>query len=86
MIFTNGDCSITYQRKETISKEEREKIENEFYRSKPLEYATDIISTDNTFTFLYEPISIMEAHNTIEPSGIVISEVREFLAEKGFEQ
>lgn len=86
MIFTNGDCSITYQQSETISNEQQESVKKSFYESKNHKYLQDILMTENTVTFLYEPISVMEAHNTIEPSSIVINEVRGFLEEKGFAQ
>ncbi|MFD2830284.1 hypothetical protein [Corticicoccus populi] len=86
MIFANGDCSITYQQSETISNEQQESVKKSFYESKNHKYLQDILMTENTVTFLYEPISVMEAHNTIEPSGIVINEVRGFLEEEGFAQ
>lgn len=84
MIFTNGDCSITYQQNETIPQEKQETVKAAFNQLDDKQYFTDIITTENTITFLYEPISIMETHNTIEPSNIVISEAAEFLSEKGF--
>lgn len=84
MIFANGDCAITYQQNEVISEDAQEKVKQAFFQSKDYAYLTNIMSTENTFTFSYEPITLMETHNTIEPCGIVINEVTEFLKGEGF--
>lgn len=84
MIFANGDCAITYQQEETIPQSERTRIEEAFYQDVPQRFITDMMTTENSLTFLYEPVSIMEANNTLEPCGIAVEKVTDFLTEKEF--
>ncbi len=79
MIFANGDCYITYQQEKLISDSERTRIEDGFEKETHA-YLKELQVTEHTLTFLYSPVKVMEAHNTIEPCHLVIDEVRAFLA------
>ncbi|HIW12685.1 MAG TPA: hypothetical protein H9891_05935 [Candidatus Salinicoccus stercoripullorum] len=79
MIFANGDCYITYQQEGLISDSERARIEEGFLKGTH-EYLKGLQTTEHTLTFLYSPVKVMEAHNTIEPGDLVIEEVRTFLS------
>ncbi|CAM4257604.1 hypothetical protein [Lacicoccus alkaliphilus] len=83
MFFANGDRAVTYQQSEVIDAAVLERLKNAFNKTAHV-YLTDMITTEHTLTFIYEPVKIMEAHNTIEPYGIVVEEARNFLVEKGF--
>ncbi|KKK34509.1 hypothetical protein WN59_07205 [Salinicoccus sediminis] len=78
MIFANGDCYITYQQEGSISDSERARIADGFLKGTH-EYLKELQTTKHTLTFLYSPVKVMEAHNTIEPCDLVIEEVRAFL-------
>lgn len=78
MIFANGDCHVTYQQQEPLSPARREDLEKSFQDGSHT-YLMDMITTGNTLTFHYSPIKVMEERNTIEPSDVVMEEVREFL-------
>jgi len=83
MFFANGDHAVTYQQNEVIDPAVRKGLKNAFDTAAH-EYLTEIITTENTLTFMYEPIKVMENHDTIEPCGLVIEEAQGFLVEKGF--
>lgn len=82
MLFANGDCFITYSTDVSIEEAKQENIKEKFegYKS---EFITDINISKNDVTFTYLPIEIMLSHDTIEPSEIVMDEVRTFLTEVG---
>lgn len=79
MIFANGDCYITYQQEGLIDEDVRKNIENEFLE-KEHQYLNELITTEQTLTFRYSPIKVMESHNTIEPCDLVMDEVQRFLS------
>lgn len=83
MFFANGDRAVTYQQNEVIDAAVLERLQNAFSSTSHV-YLTEMITTAHTLTFMYEPVKIMEAHNTIEPCRIVVEEARNFLVEKGF--
>lgn len=83
MFFANGDRAVTYQQNEMIDAAVLARLKNAF-NTTTHQYLTELITTEQTLTFMYEPIKIMEDQNTIEPCTIVIDEARNFLVEKGF--
>ncbi|WP_462419911.1 hypothetical protein [Salinicoccus sp. Marseille-QA3877] len=83
MFFANGDHAVTYQQNEVIDPAVLERLEKAF-DAESHEYLTEILITGNTLTFMYEPIKVMESHDTIEPCGLVVEEAQRFLVEKGF--
>lgn len=83
MFFANGDYAVTYQQNEVIDPVVLKRLINAFDTTKH-KYLTEIITTEHTLTFMYEPIRVMESHDTIEPCGVVVEEAQRFLVEKGF--
>ncbi|HIV81356.1 MAG TPA: hypothetical protein H9994_01475 [Candidatus Salinicoccus merdavium] len=83
MFFANGDYAVTYQQNEVIDPVVLKRLTNAF-NTETHQYLTEIITTENTLTFMYAPIRVMESHDTIEPCGLVVGEAERFLAEKGF--
>ncbi|SOC44435.1 hypothetical protein [Salinicoccus kekensis] len=83
MFFANGDRAVTYQQNEVIEAAVLERLNNAFNKTEHV-YLNEMITTEHTLTFMYEPVTVMEAHNTIEPCDIVVEEARNFLIEKGF--
>lgn len=83
MFFANGDYAVTYQQNEVIDPVVLKRLINAFDTTKH-KYLTEIITTEHTLTFMYEPIRVMESHDTIEPCGLVVEEAQRFLVEKGF--
>lgn len=83
MFFANGDHAVTYQQNEVIDPVVLKRLINAFDTTKH-KYLTEIITTEHTLTFMYEPIRVMESHDTIEPCGVVVEEAQRFLVEKGF--
>ncbi len=83
MFFANGDYAVTYQQNEVIDPVVLKRLTNAF-NTDTHQYLTEIITTENTLTFMYEPVRVMESHDTIEPCGLVVEEAERFLVEKGF--
>ncbi|MHC0553133.1 hypothetical protein [Salinicoccus sp. CNSTN-B1] len=78
MIFCNGDCHITYQSEEALDEAVRTQAVRSF-EDRGHAYLTKVSTTENTITFQYSPVVIMEAENTIEPGHKAMIEAEKFL-------